>query len=377
MTIFDRYLLRRYWHVFAIGYLALFGLYFVIDVFTNVTDFFENSTGTLAALTAIAQHYSYRACYFFGMIGGTLEVIAAMVALILVQKHGELNPILSAGISTFRLMRTLLVGACVVNAVILVNQELVIPRIAVHLMADAGSGSKKMSGTVEPVMDFATDLVIAGQQLNVRERKIVGAQFVLKPPKLCEKLTTITATEAAPLENNDHRQIGWLLEGASIPGVANAYQSLELTELGRKFIKPGNSPDQISIRTDVGFDRLHNRDSHYEFLPTLELMRRLRNPSFSNRSLRSQNLYLHERMTKPLLNLIVVAVGVPFVVRKESKSLLTNLAMCSAVMGGMLGVNELCMYLGKAAVVAPELAVWAPIIIWGTAAAWFTGLVRT
>src|SRR6516164_1441159 len=146
MTTFDRYLLRRYWHVFAVSYLALFGLYFVIDVFTNITDFLEQAQGTVARFTLIAQHYSYRACYFFGMVGGTLEVIAAMVALILVQKHGELNPILSAGISTFRLMRTLLVGACVVNALILVNQELVIPRIAVHLMADAGSGSKKVSG---------------------------------------------------------------------------------------------------------------------------------------------------------------------------------------------------------------------------------------
>lgn len=376
MTIFDRYLLRRYWHVFGIGYLALFGLYFVIDVFTNVTDFFENSPGTLEALTSIARHYSYRACYFFGMIGGTLEVIAAMVALILVQKHGELNPILSAGISTFRLMRTLLVGACVVNGLILVNQELVIPRIAVHLQVDAGS-AQDTSGVLEPVKDFATDLLIAGRRLNLRERKIEGAQFVLTAPKLCEKLTTIAATEAVPLESRDHRQIGWLLKGASIPGVTNPYESLELTELGRKHIKPGDSPDQISIRTDVGFDRLHNRDSHYEFLPTLELMRRLRNPSFSNRSLRSQNLYLHERITKPLLNLIVVAVGVPFVVRKESKSLLTNLAICSGVMGLMLGVNELCMYLGKSAVIAPELAVWSPIIIWGTAAAWFTGLVRT
>ena len=39
MMIFDRYLLRRYWHVFFIGYSALFGLYFVIDVFTNVSDY--------------------------------------------------------------------------------------------------------------------------------------------------------------------------------------------------------------------------------------------------------------------------------------------------------------------------------------------------
>jgi lipopolysaccharide export system permease protein len=77
------------------------------------------------------------------------------------------------------------------------------------------------------------------------------------------------------------------------------------------------------------------------------------------------------------LNLIVVAVAVPFVVRKESRSLITNLATCSGVMTAIMAVNELSLYLGKVNLVGPELAVWAPIMIWGTAVAWFTGLVRT
>ena len=120
-----------------------------------------------------------------------------------------------------------------------------------------------------------------------------------------------------------------------------------------------------------------NRDSHYEYLPTWDLMRRLRNPSFSSRSLRSQNMFVQARLTKPLLNLVVVAVGVPFVVRRESVSVLTNLAVCCGVMTAMLGVNETYLYLGKANILAPEVAVWAPIITWGTAAAWLSGMVRT
>src|SRR5579872_3634120 len=371
MTIFDRYLLRRYWHVFAVGYAALFGLYFVIDVFTNVTDFLDQSQGTLALVTTVAQFYSYRACYFFGMIGGTLQVVSAMVALALVQKHGELNPLLSAGISTWRLMFTLGVGALAVQGLILANQELVIPRIAVYLQLDAGQ-RVAVTGEIEPVKDFATDMLITGSRLNLREQKIEEAQFVLTSTKLSEKLQTIRSREALPQTKGKHHRTGWLLKGTSV-----SFDSLQLTPLGRKYIKPGVAPDEMSIRTDVGFDRLYNRDSHYQYLPTWELIRRLRNPSFSHRSLRSQNLYLHSRMTKWLLNLVVVAVGVPFVVRKESMSLLTNLAICSGVMGAIMGVNRLFIYMGEANLVQPELAVWAPIIIWGTAAAWFTGLVRT
>jgi lipopolysaccharide export system permease protein len=371
MTTFDRYLLRRYWHVFGVGYLALFGLYFVIDVFTNVTDFFEKGHDTATLLAEIASYYSYRACYFFGLIGGTLEVVAAMVTMVLVQKHGELNPILSAGISTFRLIRTLLVGACIANVLIIVNQEFVIPRIAVQLQFDAGHETE-FTNEIAPVRDFATDMLIEGKRLNLKDQKIEEPQFVLSYPKLSETVRTIRAREALPQDRSHHGRTGWLLKGASVH-----YDALRLTEMGRRYVKPGSAPDELFIHTEIGMDSLYSNDSHHEFLPTLELMRRLRNPSFSKVSLRSQNMFLQGRLTKPLLNLIVVAVGVPFVVRRESTSLITNMAICCGVLGTMLGVNEGFLYLGKAAILAPELAVWLPLITWGTAAAWFTGLVRT
>jgi lipopolysaccharide export system permease protein len=371
MMIFDRYLLRRYWHVFFIGYLALFGLYFVIDVFTNVNDFLDQDGGTLAIVAYMAQYYSYRACYFFGLIGGTMEVISAMVALALVQKYGELNPVLSAGVSTFRLMRPLLIGAVFVNGLIFLNQELIIPRIALELQMSAGTRID-VSQAVEPVTDFATDIMILGKRLNLKDQSIEEAEFVLKPTKVSEKLTTLSAREAVPVPARGKRRGGWRLKGAS-----QKYDSLQLTAAGRKIIRPGKQEDELFVMTDVGFDRLYNRDKHYEYLSTWELMRRIRNPSFSHRSIRSQSLYLHTRLTQPILNLIVVGVGVPFVVRKESVSLLTNLAICCGVMGAMFAIDEAFQYLGKVSILSPEMAVWAPIILWGTGAAWFTGMVRT
>lgn len=364
MPILDRYLLRRYWHVFVIGYFGLFGLYFVIDAFTNVNDFIDETPDAAAMMLEMGRHYAYRACHFFGLIGGTLEVIAAMVALALTQKHGELNPILAAGISTFRLVQTLLVGAAMVNVLIVLNQELLIPQIALQLQVEPGQKSNN-SRRVEPVKDHGNQLIIDGERLDLRERKLSNANFVFNAP-VTEKLTTLKASEGFA------RRGGWLLKGTQL-----AYDDLPLTEAGKKLVLRGKSPGEIFVRSDVGIERLYNSDSHYEYLSTWELIRRMRNPSFSHRSIRSQSLFLHTRFTKPLMNLIVVAVGVPFVVRKESVSLVTNLAICGGVMGAMFGFNELCLYLGKVTLLSPELAVWTPIILWGSAAAWLTGLVRT
>ena len=35
VNTFDRYLLKRYLHVFAIGFIATYGLYIVFDAFSN------------------------------------------------------------------------------------------------------------------------------------------------------------------------------------------------------------------------------------------------------------------------------------------------------------------------------------------------------
>jgi lipopolysaccharide export system permease protein len=369
MTILDRYLLRRYVHVFLITYLALFGLYFVIDAFTNINDFLDTPGGTLEMMSEIGRFYSYRACYFFGLIGGTVAVIAGMTVLALILKHGELNPILSAGVPTSRLTWPLVTGVLLVNAAL--NQEFVVPQIATQLQMNAGARTH-VTGEVEPVYDFATDILITGKRLNLAERKIEDAEFVLKAPQLAEKLTTIHAREAIPHEHRARRRNGWLLKGVSI-----RYQSLQLTDRGRKFVLVESNPEDLFIRSDVAFDRLYLSDRNYEYLSTRELVRRIHSPSYSSLSVTTQCQYLHTRFTKPLLNVFVVLIGVPFVLRRESTSLITNLGVCAGVMGLVLGVTELFSYLGRANVIRADLSAWGPIIICGTARAWLKDWVRT
>ena len=78
----------------------------------------------------MAEFYAYRASMFFDMTGPIVSVLAAMLAFSLVLRYGELNPVLAAGIPTYRLMIPLLWGTLFVNGAMIVNQEVIIPRIA-------------------------------------------------------------------------------------------------------------------------------------------------------------------------------------------------------------------------------------------------------
>jgi len=371
LTTFDRYLLNRYWHVFGITFCALFGLYVVIDAFTNVGDLLNIRDGAFGAVREMVELYSYRALWFLDVFGGTGAVLAALVTMSLVLRHGELNPVLSAGVPTYRLTVPLLIGTMVVNLLLVANRELAIPRIKHHLQMETGD-DRSLGTEVEPDYDRATQIHVAGQQLFLGQQRLIGAEFTLPAQLITTRLTMVKSGEALFQPAKGDRPRGWLLRGAR-PMLAQ----LDLVENGRKLVLPGETADEIFIVSDLSPDRLSHRESNFEFLSTRELVARLGNRTFATAMSTQQSLALHTRYLRYPINLLVVLACVPVLMRKESRSILMNLALCSAVMGITFGMIQACNLLATSHLIATDLAAWLPVIAVGTGSAWVTGWIRT
>ncbi len=371
-TLLDRYLLQRYWQAFAVTFLALFGLFVVLDVFTNLDEFTRDSSGVQHVLKEMSRYYGFRACAFFESVGSLISVMAALMALAMLLRHGELNPILSAGIPSYRLAVPLMFGNVFVSMLLIANQELLIPRIAEQLQARPGQGADS-ADKVKPMTDYKTRLQIMGGKLFLKARKLTKADFVLPAPALVTKLTTVHAGTAVYRPKSDQQNVaGWYLTE-----VSPAYGELSLTDRGREIVQQGDAPDTLFIATDVSFDRLVNRNKFFENLSTRELLDNARNPSFGILSLRAQTVHLHARMTRPLFNLLVVLMIVPVVVRKESRGLVVNLALSLAALSFSLGLQQCCAYLAQGGVIRLDMAAWLPVIVSGILGAWFSGFIRT
>src|SRR5690606_12437881 len=124
--------------VYVILFLTGFGLFVVIDVFANIDDFTEGRDDMLGLVAAMAGFYGYQSSLFFDLIGSILAVVATMAVFALLQKHSEIHPILAAGIPTWRLILPILVGTVLVTGAIVLNKELVLPRIYHMLQAPRG-----------------------------------------------------------------------------------------------------------------------------------------------------------------------------------------------------------------------------------------------
>src|SRR5262249_27259949 len=128
--LLDRLLVRSYVKSYLICFVSLIGLYVVVDLFTHVDDFMQKQTDFWVVTQNILQFYGYGIIQIFARLCEMIVLLAAMFTIAWVQRNNELLPLLSAGVSTRRVLRPVLMTAVVFLTLSVLNQELVIPRIS-------------------------------------------------------------------------------------------------------------------------------------------------------------------------------------------------------------------------------------------------------
>lgn len=369
---FDRYLLSLLLMVFGIGFCTVFGLYVVIDAFTNVDGFqhgHEDDPLTWLLLR-MARYYGLQAFPFFDMTGPLLAAISLITVVALLQSKGTLYPLFSAGVSINRIAAPLLVGVLVLLVAVTINREIVLPRLAYALQVPLGK-DETTGVDVEPVYDFATHILLSGRRLFPRQRKIQQPEFVL-PIELAREVVTLRAEEAIYLEGTAERPRGWLLRRARPP-----FDALNLTEAGRTIVFPGRQADEVFVATDVGIDQLFRRDATYRLLSTAQLMERIRNPSTPLTSVRAQVAHLHERLTQPVLILLVGVLGGGIVLRRESRRLIGNVSLAIVAVGSAYVAHMAAVQMGRTGLLPVDLAAWLPIAAVAALLAWIYPTLET
>src|SRR5947209_10804502 len=136
IELLDRQLIKGYFKAYLVCLVSLLSLYVVVDLFTNLDDFAEHHHGLAAILKHIATYYGYRILQYFDRLSEAIVLLAAMFTVAWMQRNNELMPLLSAGVSTRRVLRPVLVGAGLMLSLGVLNQELIIPRIGNFLLND-------------------------------------------------------------------------------------------------------------------------------------------------------------------------------------------------------------------------------------------------
>ena len=375
MNLFDRYLLSRFFSVFFVMMASVFGLFVVIDGFTNVDSFTEGDGDFGQIAVRILSFYACQAVVFFDMSGAIVATCGVMIVFALLLKHSELYPVLAAGVPTLRLVRPIVVGVLLVNGLLVANRELLIPRVYETLQAPRSS-NEQFTKKIEPVYDRRTHVHIDGERLVVSEGRMKGATIVLPTTGplsgLVSELTTLKADHAFWIPASADQPSGWELRDPEPP-----FSELKLTQAGRTVVLPTHKGRRVLICTDLSPNQLFNRNRNFKYLSTPELIQRLHSSSAADTTSEARLVHLHSRLVTPLLNVVVVFIAVPLIVRRESRSLVVNMAVSSCVLGVVYGVTQLLLFCSQGGLLAADLAVWLPVVGCGSLGAWLSGHLLT
>jgi len=130
----DRYLLRSFFSNYVLSLFVLICLYVVLDLFVNFDEFTELGLPITKVIANIVDYYAYNLPLYFSQLSGIIILFAACGTLARLQRQNEITAVLASGTSLYRLAAPLVVASLLMNVLLILDHEIVLPRVAPKLI---------------------------------------------------------------------------------------------------------------------------------------------------------------------------------------------------------------------------------------------------
>lgn len=351
VKLIDRQMILGYFKSYFVCLASLLSLYVVVDLFTNLDDFTQHSQGLWASLLRIFTYYAYKVAQIFDRLCEAIVLLAAMFTVAWMQRNNEQVPLLSAGVSTRRIVMPVLLSAFIMLGLAVVNQEFVIPRIADRLALDKDDPEGEKFVPVHAAYD-SNGIHIAGDRGVRQTRTVYGFYPTILDPQ-GGQLFHLSAKEAHYVPGPGPRQGGWELVGAWPTESPPITGVLDQRDSGRYFLHT----------RDVDFDVLTRSSNWFVMASTPQLYGELQRPESTR--LASMAVLFHSRLTRPILGMVLVLLGLSVILRDQNRNVIISSGLCLVLCGVFFAACYACKMLGDNEYLDPALAAWMPVLFFG------------
>jgi lipopolysaccharide export system permease protein len=322
-------------------------------LFTNLDKFTQNSKGFEKLLEHIGIYYANKLPQIFDHLCEAIVLLAAMFTVALIQRNNELLPLLSAGVSTRRVVRPVLFSAFLVMLTCVANQELIMPHSDNYIIENPNDFEGKNELSVNGAYDSKNAMFMG--KSAVRKDLLVRDFLVTFPAKSGRDQLVLKAKEARyiPLGDDPNTTGGWLLIGADPIDPAIAPKELDIRAPGRYFLRT----------TEVDFNKVTRQKNWWMFMSTFDLFQELGKPDALRMS--GVAVLFHSRLTRPFLGMILVLLGLSVILRDQNRNVFISAGLCLGLCALFFFTCFFCKYLGSHDHLSPALAAWMPVIVFG------------
>jgi len=356
-TIFDRQMMLSYFKAYVFCLISLMGLFIIIDLFLNLEDFMSHRKEFFDLVQFLGTYYGYKSFQIFDRLCEAVVLLAGMFTVAWMQRNNELLPLLSAGVSTRRAVRPVLLCACAMMGLVAVNQEFGMPRIDIWMLENRRNIDGAKETDVRGCHD-STGIYLSGSTAVKKEKLIKKFHAVIPAHISGNALVLIQAKEAfyIPEKEGDQRSGGWLLKQVKDANLLVWPKDRE------DILRPLEDGSYFLKTRDVDIDTLTRVKNWHLYLPTWRLILEINRPNAS------QNAYLaiafHQRLTRPAVGMILILLGLSVILRDQNRNIFISAGLCLMLVGVFFATIFACQYLGKETL-SPALAAWLPVFIFG------------
>jgi len=387
MKILDRYILQTFLVSLVIVLAAMMGLTLLLDLSFNVNKFMDLSAATRASgywalLSGIANYYYYKIFDYFQLLLAPALLVAAAASLVRLNRSREITGIKAAGISLYRVMWPMIVVALGLNGFYILNQEVIIPRIAAQLSRSPEDLNIRETFSVEFVRDEHNNIIYAPkfdpvskqmlaerfEQRESRDPVINDARArrlieEANPPRVriflrdsrYQARGTIEATRAIW----DPRARGWRLQDGLRKPPGPIKDPLPVDRL-----PTGPEGDRVDFyATNVGPAEIerHRASDFHRYMAYGELKALAQDPMRGNRRL--LQVTMHQHVTGPLLNVLLLLLGLPFVAGRDDRNYFVSIGIAVVLVIGVFVLSFAATAFGRSGHILPLTAAWLPVLI--------------
>jgi len=347
--IIDRYVAKEFLISYLIVMMVVLSLRVLIDLFLQFDEFVETKAtgqapGVIEVAGFILNYYVPKLFEYFRDFSGMIILLAAVFSLMRMTRQNELTAILASGISLKRVVAPIVLLGFVLNILMVVDQEFILPRLADKLTRRHDERDQ-----LRAVRDFLLSdrdqSLFYGRRFDPQTKIITNMLVLLRSDG--QMIGHVTADQA---KWDYDREVWKLTNGLYFKDeTGNVQQDIREWPEYQSNI----TPEYLWLQRNSSFKNLMS----YPELSRLIQRRQLK----KNDELEAIS-ETHFRLATPIINMVMLLLGLPMLASREKRNTKSAIFMAILGAGGCFIATFACKLMAGS-IIEPFTAAALPIII--------------
>ncbi|MHC4216046.1 MAG: LptF/LptG family permease, partial [Planctomycetota bacterium] len=334
MRILDRYVAKNFIIGYVIALMVLVGLRIVIDLSINLDEFAEHSDmGAWMVFRNMLNYYGAQSALYFRDFAGIITVVAAVFSLGKMTRNNELIAVMASGTSLKRVIAPIIALAVLFTGFLIIDQELIIPRIANQLVRSHDELPGEQVYDVWLMSDGKGSLLCT-QSFEEKTQTMQKPTIIIRKPIPDSVIFQVLGQIQADSATYNHQKRRWDLENGRF---------LEITEHGEE-IAMNQQPEPVAFyESDITPEDIPiRRQEKYKSLLSSSQLAQLAAKGTRVKDLAALYSQKHFRITDPIINMVMLMVALPILVCRDPKAMKTAILISFVITSACWIVTFAC-----------------------------------